>query len=349
MRLAVVPDGLLERAALAFGLVPTPLVQVTWGMGSARCILAGVELGVFDALHGSDRSADELADLLQCDAAGMETLLNALNGFELLRRSEGRYANSKTANKWLVRDTEHSMVDALLFMSDLWGLFSNLEDSVRTGTIADFHHGDHSPQMWQRYLRGLAAMAPMMAKEVARRVKFASPPTRMLDVAGGHGLFSVAFCRRHAELRSEILDLPQAVVVGEQIVAEQQMSDRIDYRPGDLREDDWGTGFDAVLLFNILHNLDESDCREAITAASHALRPGGTLAVLDSDHTQRKGNVDQTGGFSEMLCFLTSGTRAYSVAAIQGWMKDAGFGDVRKQRLFTGPYMALLTGTTLMV
>ena len=346
MRLTVVPDGLLERAALTFGLVPTPLVQVTWGMGSARCILAGVDLGIFDALQGGGLSAGELAAALKCDPAGMETLLNALNGFELLVHRDGRYANSRTAGKWLVRDAEHSMVDALRFMGDLWDLFSNLEESVRSGTIADFHHGDHPPQLWERYMRGLAAMAPMMAKEVARRIKFAAPPTRLLDVAGGHGLFSVALCRRHAGLRSEILDLPQAVEVGEQIVAEQGLSERITYRSGDLRRDEWGDGYDAVLLFNILHNLSEDECRDAITAAGDALRPGGLLVVLDSDHTQRKGNVDQTGGFSEMLCFLTSGTRAYPVDSIRGWMRDAGFGNIRKQRLFTGPYMALLTGAS---
>ena len=343
MRLTVVPDGLLERAALTFGLVPTPLVQVTWGMGSARCILAGVELGIFDALRGGDRTAQDLAEILNCHPAGMEALLDALNGFDLLVHREGRYANSRTATKWLLRDTEHSMVDALRFMVDLWDLFSNLEDSVRSGAIADFHHGDHPPEMWERYLRGLAALAPMMAKEVARRVKFPTPPARVLDVAGGHGLFSVALCRRHTELRSEILDLQQAVHVGEQIVAEQGMSDRITYRPGDLRRDEWGTDHDAVLLFNILHNLSEDECRDAIAAASRSLRPGGLLVILDSDHTRRKGNVDQTGGFSEMLCFLTSGTRAYPVDSIRDWMGEAGFGNIRTQRLFTGPYMVLLT------
>jgi len=345
MRLTVVPDGLLERAALAFGLVPTPLVQLTWGMGSARCILAGVELGIFDALEMGARAAPELAESLECDPAGMETLLNALNGLDLLIRRDGRYTNSKTASKWLVCDAEHSMVDAVRFMGDLWDLFSDLESSVRTGTIADFHHGDHPPRMWERYLRGLAALAPMMAKEVARRVKFESPPTRLLDVAGGHGLFSVAFCRRHEDLRAEVLDLPQAVTVGEQIVSEAQMAERITYRAGDLRSDDWGEGHDVVLLFNILHNLGADECPEAIASAFDALREGGKLVVLDSDHAGRKGNVDQTGGFSEMLCFLTSGTRAYPVQTIQDWMRQAGFDDLRCQRLFTGPYMALITGT----
>lgn len=344
MRLSVVPDGVLERAAMAFNLVPTPLVQITWGMGSARCILAGVDLGIFDLLARGPRTAEEVASSLDCDPAGTLTLLNALNGFGLLKRRDGRYSNGRSAAKWLVGHSPHSMVQMVRFMGDLWEMMSDLEQGVRTGTIADFHHGDHPPEFWERYLRGLADMAPLMAKEVARRVKFDRPPERLLDVGGGHGIFSAGFCKRHEGLHAEVLDLPQAVAVGEQIMAEQGMADRVTYRSADLREADWGGGYDAVLLFNILHNLSEEDCQGAIARARSALRPGGQLVVLDADHRERRGNADMTGGFSEMLCFLTSGTRAYPLDTIRGWMEGARLEGIRTQRLFTGPYMALITG-----
>ena len=344
MRLAVVPDGILERVALTLGVVPTPLVQLSWGMGSSRSILAGVRLGVFDTLEDGPSTAAAVAGATGCSVAGIETLLSSLNGFGNIRHRDGLYTNTKVTSRYLVRGAKQSMVDMVLFMGDLWNLFSDLEGAVRDGSIADLHHGDHPPEFWERYLRGLAPMAAMMAKEVARRVKFATPPRRLLDVAGGHGMFSVGLCRRHPELRAEVLDLPMGVPVGEQLVAETDVADRVIYRPGDLRTDPWGEDHDAVLLFNIIHNLTEDESRAAIAAAHAALRPGGQLVILDADHRRSRRDVDQTGGFSELLCYVTSGTRAYPVATMRDWMAAAGFGRIKTQKLFTGPYMALITG-----
>ena len=344
MRLQVVPDGVLERVALALGVVPTPLVQLSWGMGSARSILAGVRLGVFDALEEGAATAEQVASSTACSLAGMETLLASLNGFGNIRHRDGRYSNTKVTSRYLVKDAKQTMVDMVLFMGDLWEMFSDLEGAVRDGTIADLHHGDHPTEFWERYLRGLAPMAAMMSKEVARRVKFDRPPTRLLDVAGGHGMFSVGFCRRHPGLRAEILDLPMGVPVGEALVAETDVADRVTYRAGDLRTDSWGGDHDAVLLFNIIHNLTEDESRDAIAAAHAALRPGGQLVILDADHRRSRRDVDQTGGFSELLCYVTSGTRAYPVATMRDWMAAAGFGRIKTQKLFTGPYMALITG-----
>ena len=345
MRLEVVPEGLLERVALAFGVVPTPLVQLSWGMGSSRSILAGVRLGVFDVLDRGPATAEEVAAATECSLAGTETLLSSLNGFGNIRHRDGWFTNTKVTSRYLVRGAKQSMVDMVLFMGDLWNLFSDLEGAVRDGSIADLHHGDHPPEFWERYLRGLAPMASMMAKEVARRVKFDRPPQRLLDVAGGHGMFSVGFCRRYPELSAEVLDLPMGVPVGEQLVAETDVAEQVTYRPGDLRTDPWGEDHDAVLLFNIIHNLTESESRDAIGKALQALRPGGQLVILDADHRRKRGNVDQTGGFSELLCYVTSGTRAYPVSTMRDWMTEAGFGRIKTQRLFTGPYMALITGT----
>lgn len=346
MRLEVVPDGVLERVALALGVVPTPLVQLSWGMGSSRSILAGVRLGVFDTLDKGPASAAEVASATDCSVAGIETLLSSLNGFGNIRHRDGQYSNTRVTSRFLVRGAKQSMVDMVLFMGDLWNLFSDLEGAVRDGSIADLHHGEHPPEFWERYLRGLAPMAALMAREVARRVKFDQPPLRLLDVGGGHGMFSVGFCKRHAGLLAEVLDLPAGVPVGEQLVAEQDMAARVIYRPGDLRTDPWGEGHDAVLLFNIIHNLTVEESRDAIGKAFMALRPGGQLVILDADHNRKRGNVDQAGGFSELLCYVTSGTRAYPVATMRDWMTEAGFQRIKTQRLFTGPYMALISGVT---
>jgi hypothetical protein len=113
MRLDVVPDNILERLVLLMGIVPTPMVQVSWGMASASTIIAGSRLGLFEALDGVELSPAELAARLDTHPLATETLLNALCGFGCIDRSDGRYRNSEQATKWLVPGSKDSLHDAV--------------------------------------------------------------------------------------------------------------------------------------------------------------------------------------------------------------------------------------------
>jgi len=345
MRLSVVPDGILERVAMLLRLVPEPLVQTSWGMGMARCIIAGTRLGLFDAL-GNDgaMSARELAETLECSLAGTETLLNALNGGGYLEHREGKYSNRPVASKWLVKSSKSSLYDGILFLGDLWDLFSNLEDSVKTGKTADFHHGGKPPEFWRRYLRGLAALVELPSQEVSRRIRLPKPATRLLDVGGGHGVFSMAFCRQNDGLQADVFDLPQALEHGEEIVRERGMEERVHFRAGDLRATDWGSDYDAILFFSVIHNLTPEESQQAMLRAHDALRPGGMMVIFEAEHREHTGNLTETAGFSELLFFLTSGTRTCPESMIREWMSGGGFRNLKTRRLYTAPFTFVLTG-----
>lgn len=344
MRMGVVPQGPLERLAFATGAVPEPLVAAFWGMGLSRVLIAGVRMGVFDALAGGPRTPTEVAETTGTDAAGMETLLNALNGFGYVSRRDGVYANAPQAAKWLATAAKGSQAESMWFFADLWDAVAVMEEGVRTGVPLDFHHKDRPPEFWEHYMRTLAQFAGITAAEIVRRVRFASPPRRLLDVGGGHGAYATAFCRKYEGLSAEVLDLPPATRIGRRLVEEQGMAERVTYREGDLREAEWGEGYDVVLIFNVLHNLSEAESVAAIEAAKRALAPGGTLVVLDSEHTGGDGDLSTTSGFNELFFFVVSGARAYPEGVMSGWMRDAGFSNVRRRKLFSVPDAVVITG-----
>lgn len=345
MRLDVVPDNILERLVMLMGIVPKPVVQVSWGMASASTIIAGARLGLFEALGDVERSAAELAAEIETHPLATETLLNALCGFGCVDRRDGRYRNSKLASRWLVPSSKDSLHDAVLLLGLIQDGFADLDEVVRTGKILDWHHGEHGPELWGPYLRGLGKLAKLPAGEVARRVKLATDAGRLLDVGGGHGQWSVAFCERYPQLQATVLDLAPAVPVGEAIVAEAGMAERVRYRAGDLRTAEWGEGFDCVLLFNVIHNLSPEECQAAVERAHDALCSGGRLVILEAEHRHVKDRINQAGAFAEIMCFMTSGTRAYPEETMRGWVEDAGFTSVRTWRPRFGPYMVVIEGT----
>lgn len=344
MRLDIVTENPLEWLAVALGVVPGPLVQVSWGMAGASTIIAGVRLGIFELLGEEGLTAPQIAAGAGTHPEATEALCDALCGFGCLRRVEGRFFNTASTRKWLLRGAPDALVDAVLLLGIIQEGFYGLERTVRTGEVMDFHHGGHGPELWRPYMRGLGQLARLPAGEIARRARVGAP-RRLLDVGGGHGTYACAFCRRYPDLQAEVLDLPGAVAVGEELVAEAGLSERVRYRTGDLRQDPWGEGYDVVLLFNVIHNLSVAESRQAMARAHAALGPGGRLVILEAEHRHVRDRIAQAGAFAEIMCFLTSGTRAWPEEDMRAWMTEAGFTALRTWRPRLGPYMAVLEGT----
>jgi len=343
MRPAIRSENPLEWLLLRAGMMPVPLLDGYWGMAVSRTIITAAELGVFDALAKQPMTAAELADALGCDLSGIEILLGALNGARYLTRRDGRYSNGRVVRRWLTDGALVHLRESLLFFGDLWEAMSELTNLVRTGAVDNLHYADRSPEFWNRYLRGLAAFAPLVAPEIARKAHLPAKPARLLDVGGGHGLFAAAFVRRHPGLSADVLDLPEACAIGREVIAEAGLADRVAFREADARTDPWGTGYDAVLLFNLVHNLTPEESQEAMRNAHAALRPGGVLVVLDSEYREGGGDVSLTAGLNEMMFYLTSGTRVYPERLIRRWMTDAGFTKTVTRHLIGMPMMVLMT------
>lgn len=344
MHPTLAPDGLLERLALLSGQVPSAMFLQSLAMGYARCLGAGVRLGVFEALADGPQDAAEVARRTGCDPQAMGLLLGALNGIGLLSRKGGRFGLKREARRWFLSSTPGNLRDASLFLADLWDRWSRLEEVVRSGRTPDFHAAGQDPGVWERYLRGLACFAGIAREEVAKKVRLPEGARRVLDIGGGHGVYAVGLCERHPALEVEILDLPDACRVGRAIVAERGMSDRVHHREGDHRASAWGEGWDAVLIFNVLHNERPEAALTMLQRAAAALRPGGTVAVLESEHRETVGDLTATAGLMEIFFFLINGTQAWPEATLRGWMQEAGFTDLRRRRLLRAPAV-LLQGT----
>ena len=61
MRLGVVPDNLLERLALLFGILPPEVFESWFGIMLARTVMAATKLDIFEALAAGPLTVEEVA------------------------------------------------------------------------------------------------------------------------------------------------------------------------------------------------------------------------------------------------------------------------------------------------
>jgi len=172
----------------------------------ARAIMAGVSLGIFEALEEKPDSADGLARRLRLDPRGADILLVALHSMGYVEERSGTYRNASAVEKFLLADSSQT-VRAYVgdFNRDMWDEFSRIEGAVRTGETSGLHERPPDDPYWERYMRGLFDLTRLAGDDVARMIP-ARNPKRMLDLAGGHGGYAIAMCRRHADLTVTIAD-----------------------------------------------------------------------------------------------------------------------------------------------
>ncbi len=332
MRVGARPQTALEALALGAGQAPTPLFEAFVGHVAARAIMSATTLGVFGAL---DERADDPAGLaarLGLDPLGAATLLTALHTMGYLDAEDGRYRPSATTRRWLLADRDGTLEPYLgAFNEDMWAWMGGLDDALRPGAPAGLHAMAADDPRWERYMRGLFALARHAGRDVAWAVG-AERPRRLLDLAGGHGGFAIALCERHPDLRATVVDLEPAVAVGRRLVAERGFADRVDFQAGDMFSADLGTGADVAFLGQIVHHLDPGDAVRLLRRARAALAPGGLCAVYEQEAPPPGERGDQLGVLVGLLFFVTSRARTYTAAEIGGFLGEAGFRDIRFRR-----------------
>jgi ubiquinone/menaquinone biosynthesis C-methylase UbiE len=343
MRVGVIPESLLERIGLATGLAPVPLAEGLFSFLLARTVMVGTRLGVFEALAKGPLPATAVAKACATDALATERLLHALTGCRYLSVSEpaegtdAEYALTKTARKWLLADAKGSCRDRMLLQFLEWDWFEHAEDYVRTGAPLDAF-AQLSRDGWGLYQRGMRAGVEPLARELARRVRLTGKPTRMLDIGGGHGHYSVAFCRRHESLSATILELPDAIPHAAPILAHEGMGERVIHRAGDALHDDLGDGeHDLVLLASVLHHFDDDECRALMTRVARALKPGGVVAVFDVFRRGPYAAPGQVGGLLDLFLATISPAGTRAPAELASFQRAAGLVPRRALRLRIAP------------
>jgi SAM-dependent methyltransferase len=343
VRVGIVPDGPLDRVALAAGLVPRPVFEGFVAFATARTIMAGTSLGVFAALAEQPDDAAGLASRLGITAAGADVLLAALASIGYLDERDGRFHVTSVVRRHLLPGPRSVEEWTGSFSYDMWEVFGRLEDVLRGGSAQRIHAKAPDDPYWERYMRGLAQLARLGAPAVARLLALRDPHT-VLDIAGGHGTYSVALCRRHPGLHATVVELEGAAVHGRRLVAEAGLADRVRFEVGDAFSADLGRGHDAAMVNNLLHHLDAEASVELLRRAREALRPGGTMAVLEFERPAAGERGDAVGALTGLLFHVASGARTWSARELAGFFARAGFTGVRARWHPELPGSVLLLG-----
>ncbi len=342
MRIGAIPEGLLERIGLLLNKLPTPIGEAMYGMPTARALQVAQRTGMLGALAEGPREAGELAEHLGLQATATRRILDVVASLgHVEQRSDGRYEMTARARAWLDPSSDTYLGDFLADTANYWEWYAGLEDLVREGHHVELHAKPADDPYWESYIRGQFQLARLSSAEVAKAIPLERGAHSILDVAGAHGEYSMALCRRHPGLRATVVDLPGSARVGERIVADAGMADRVRHVVGDMFEVDYDGHYDGALSFNIVHHLSPEQARALFARIRTVLRPGAPLCVLDL-YDRPAGQRADASSILGLFFHLTSGADTYPVEEVSRWLEESGYGRPSAKSLRNLPGLRLL-------
>ena len=150
-------------------------------------------------------------------------------------------------------------------------------------------------------------------------------PTRLLDIAAGHGIFGVTFARQYPNVEVVAVDWAPVLEVARENAAKFGVIDRYQTKPGSAFDVDFGRGYDLVLLTNFLHHFDLETCEILLRKVHAALNDGGRAITLEFVPNEDRVTPPNSAAFSMTMLATTRAGDAYTFAEFERMFKNAGF------------------------
>lgn len=345
MKLKITAQNPMEWVAIKLNLIPIPLLDTQVAFTQARAIMSAADLNIFEAIGKDKKTYLEIAESCKTHPQATKQLLDCLTGIGYLLWNSERYALKPKLYKWLLKEYPSNFIGKLRFQLSEWNWMTKLEDYVRTGRPMELHSVINESE-WANYQDGMRDLSVNTAKELASKISLPTNTSKLLDIGGSHGLYSIELCKKYPSMSSTILELPGALDRASAIAAEHGLNDRVKYQPGNALTDDLGElQYDLIMINNVVHHFTAEDNLKLAQKVARALKPGGIYAVGEFIRGKKPGSGGAVASGAGLYFALTSESGTWSIQEINSWQEKAGLQTHKPISLMTLPGWKILTAT----
>jgi len=303
-------------------------------MHNFPAMAAADDVGLFKALCTGRHGVVELASQLDLDARSLGILLGLVGGLGLAECRDGLWQATLVTRTYLDPDSRFTWRSMLRTFRERMPLYELIVAALRNKTSSTgptrasdaWEAGQLAPEAARHIAAFMHAHSLPASIEVARAGDFGSV-TKLLDVGGGSGVFSIAIAQRWPQLRATVMDLGTMCDAARSYIEEGGCLDKVDAVAVDMFREPWPTGYDALYFSNIYHDWDDHVCSELSRKSFAALPRGGRIFLHEMLMNDNGDGPATTASFSLLMLLGTKG-RQYTLAELRGFLEGAGFADV---------------------
>lgn len=226
----VIPSFIERLIFLRLNKAPAPFLDLMQA-GIFRAVAVALRLGVFDSLKGTPKTVAEVAHQINADERGTAVLLRFLNASGYVEKNGDQYANTPMTAKWLEKGSPTDITPFLGFWQSIVFPFwdTHLEESIRRGKLTTTLYDwlDDNPKGWKDVQEGFIVLARLIGPEILSKVRLQTDAKQLLDVGGGHGMYSIQFCRQYPALRATVFDKSGPLKVASETILAERMIGKV--------------------------------------------------------------------------------------------------------------------------
>jgi ubiquinone/menaquinone biosynthesis C-methylase UbiE len=176
-------------------------------------------------------------------------------------------------------------------------------------------------------VKGLYVSNYPTARKLASLLKVGTEKTglRILDVAGGSAVWSMALLESDLTNSATVLDYPTVIQVAKNFIEKHGLTNRYDFLEGDLEVMDFPTAeYDLAILGNICHAIGPAAVQKLFHNVAKALKPGGQVVIIDfvPDDQRSKAGWPLLFGVNMLVCTMDG--NVFTASQYSNWLADAG-------------------------
>jgi O-methyltransferase len=255
-----------------------------------------------------------------------DVMLTLFTAMELLRQRDGVFELTDTAREFLTTDSHWYLGPYFAAMKER-PVCKDMLTVLRTGKPANWASYKDEKE-WTRamedeaFARGFTAAMDCRGRYLAHvlaKLLDLRGVTRLLDIAGGSGIYARTLATANAHLHATVLEKPPV-----DKIAREGPNERLQVIISDMFKEPFPTGYDAHLLSNVLHDWDVPLVEQLIHKSFDALPAGGLILIHDAHLNAEKSGPLAVAEYSALLMNVSEG-RCYSVREMETYLQKAGF------------------------
>ena len=187
----------------------------------------------------------------------------------------------------------------------------------------DWHLAMETEEFAAQFTAAMDCRGVYLAQALAKSIDL-SGRRRVLDIAGGSGVYACSLVTHHPHLSATVFEKPPVDRIAARAIANRGCSSKVDAVAGDMLAGALPPNADVHLYSNVLHDWDEPVVRQLITKSFDALPPGGLIMIHDAFLNASKNGPLHVAEYSVLLMHSSEG-RCYSTREMERYLVEAGF------------------------
>lgn len=315
------------------------LLSVGRGFWDSQVLLTATNLKIFDSLQDY-RNAREVAKFCKLKLRPTVMLLDALTSLRILDKKDDKYCVSKDYAPFLVSTSEKNVISILNHYYYMYADWGSLKEALKTDKPVD--RKKRSVEQFYEFIRGMDNLTKFYKDRLVANIK-TEGVKKFLDIGSGPATYLRDILKKNKEITGYILDLPDATKVAKEFLAKEGLLNRVKFIKGDIESADFGNGYDAILISQVLHSLSPEAVKIAFNKAYKALKTGGRLYIHEFYLNETRTFPPENVIFCLNMLLHSNGGDNFTVGQLKQLYSLHDFKNIKTTK-FKKPYTVLLAG-----